>query len=130
MALINAEEARLRRLANPVALTFDEEQIQKTKEAISFYENQVQASLTTMANFEPDSWEAQRNEWNAYQLDVNSSTPYCDALYTARGITKVDLMTKIGLKVISVATIQGTLHGKLDQIEAATTITELDLITL
>lgn len=85
-------------------------------------------ALSDNADFEKYSWEPQRQEWLAYLQDVNANTPYCDALSSARGISKELLMDKIGSKISSLATIQGQLHAMEDSIKAATTKEELDAI--
>jgi hypothetical protein len=109
--------------------TLDEVKLEKVNKATKFYNDIINASIADMAEFERDSWEPQRAEWLRYQDDILSQTPYCDALSTARGITKIDLMDKIGLKIVSIATVQGLLHGKLDLIKAATTIEAVNAIT-
>lgn len=110
--------------------TLDEVKAEKVAEATKFYDKVVNDSISDVAQFEKDSWEPQRAEWLRYQDDALANTPYCDALAAARGITKADLMTKIGLKVAGFATVQGQLHAKLDLIKDALTIEEVRAIVI
>lgn len=73
------------------------------------------------ASYEIDTWATQCSEWTSYIQDNNNPTPYVDALATARGVPKAELMAKIGLKVVGIATIQGTQHRIEDQIKASPT---------
>ena len=109
--------------------TLDETKLKKNKEAAKFYNDVVNSSLTSMADFEPASWESQRTEWIRYVDDNLANTPYCDALAAARGITKEALMTKIGTKVTSIAAVQGTMHAKMDLIEAAVDFAGVQAVT-
>lgn len=110
--------------------TLDEVKLDKTLEATKYYNKIIQDSIIDVAEFEKDSWEPQRAEWLRYQDDINANTPYCDALSLARGITKEELMTKIENKIVSVASVQGSLHAKLDEIKAATTLEEVYAISI
>jgi len=48
-------------------------------------------------------------------------TPYVDALAASRGITRVEMLRLIGLKVTAVCNAQGALYKKMDTLKAATT---------
>ena len=98
--------------------TLDELKAIKVAEATKFYQEIINNSTSDMAEFEDSTFE-----------DAASSTPYCDVLCAARGISKEDLMAKIGTKVLAGAQVQGTLHAKLDLINAAVDGTELRAIT-
>lgn len=110
--------------------TLEELKADKVKQAVDAFDKIISASITDVADFEKDSWEPQRAEWLRYQDDIVSSTPYCDALAAGRGITREDLMTKIGLKIATIATVQGQLHAKLDLIKAAVDEAEVRAIEL
>ena len=80
------------------------------------------------AQFEVESFLDQREEWRRWISDPNAPTPYVDALAAARGISKEELMKRIGRKVTALATLQGKQQALIDKIEAATTIEELEMI--
>jgi len=80
------------------------------------------------AQFEVESFLDQREEWRRWVADSNAPTPYVDALAAARGISKEELMKRIGKKVTALATLQGKQQALIDKIEAATTIEELEAI--
>lgn len=107
---------------------FSELQINKMME-LNEYFNSLFNSMQPKVKGEKESWNIQQNEWFSYTQDTNNSTPFVDAMAVGRGITRDELMTKIGNKVTEFATIQGQLQGYQDQIKAATTEAELDAIS-
>lgn len=108
--------------------TIDELKNIKMNELCNYYAS-LFYSLEPKVKSEKESWDIQQKEWFSYTQDVNNSTPFVDAMAVGRGITRDELMTKIGNKVIGYATIQGQYQGYEDQIEAATTEAELDAIS-
>lgn len=93
------------------------------------FNNKIEGVKSDNAAYEIDTWTTQNAEWTSYVQNVNNPTPYVDALAAARGIDKATLMTKIGLKVVGIATLQGTQHGIEDQIKAAADKETLNAIT-
>jgi len=49
-------------------------------------------------------------------------TPYVDALAASRGIPRVEMLRRIGLKVTASCKAQGELYKKMDILKAATTV--------
>lgn len=69
----------------------------------------------------PDSeiatWDQQKIEAERYTADNNASTPLIDALASARGIAKPELVTRILAKAEAYAVATGTLIGTRQAIE-------------
>jgi hypothetical protein len=63
------------------------------------------------------SWSKQEEEARAYVTNGAASTPLLDALATARGITKVDLVNRIIIKADLFAAVSGRLIGKRQALE-------------
>lgn len=80
------------------------------------------------AAYEIDTWNIQNNEWTMYIANNESTTPYVNALAEARGISREELMEKIGIKIIAIATLQGTQHSIEDKIKLTETFEELNKI--
>lgn len=102
---------------------------EKLKKLREDFNSKIELVKLDNAAYEIETWVTQNSEWTSYIQNPSASTPYVDALATARGIPKADLMAKIGVKVVAIATLQGTQHGIEDRIKAATTEEELSLIT-
>lgn len=115
-------------LLPPVTVTLEIAKANKINEARDYYNEIIVGFQSDSAEFEIETWETQRSEWVRFIGDPLSLTPYCDMLATTRGITRELVMEKIGIKVTSIAQVQGTLHKIEDQISACTTIEAVDLI--
>lgn len=82
------------------------------------------------------SWDKQESEARAWTIDNAVSTPFIDALLAGRnlGENKEELVTKIIKKADAYKTFYGQLlgkfHAKQKELEAATTIEELQNITV
>lgn len=78
---------------------------------------------------ERDTWAIQAKEAEAYLVDNSASTTMIDAIATARGISKDDLVLKIMENNNLFRAASGMILGKqqalLDAIEAATTLEEI-----
>lgn len=111
-------------------LTLDELKGISIKLIQDYYDDLVDQIHGTEARFEVESYRTQELEWRAYLADNSASTPYCDQLAASRGITKSELMTKIGNKIISFATLQGQLHNYEDAVKACTTTAELEALSM
>lgn len=109
--------------------TLDQLKEEKMKQLRLDFNNKIESVKADNAQYEVDTWITQCSEWTSYIQDNTNPTPFVDALATARGILKTDLMVKIGVKVVGIATIQGTQHGVEDQIKAATTKEQLTAIS-
>ena len=96
----------------------------------SKYQKIIDNIKKTASSYEVETWTAQNTEWTSYVADNSANTPFVDALATARGITRDELMTKIGNKVTAVASTLGAQQKLEDQIKACTTQDELDAIVV
>ncbi len=115
-------------LPSSVIQTFEQKQHSRIQDARMYFDEIVLGFESDAAAFEVQTWETQRQEWLMYSANVDALTPYCDALASARGIEKSDLMTKISYKVVGFAQLQGQLHGLEDMINACTTEDQLNQI--
>lgn len=79
---------------------------------------------------EKGTFAVQQTEWAAWNADNTASTPFVDALATARGMTKADLMAKIGTNVTAIATAVGNKQSRVDAINACTTYDALVALEL
>jgi hypothetical protein len=82
------------------------------------------------APYELETWDIQRAEYMAFLANAEAPTPYVEGLATARGISKAELMAKIGSKITGLATVQGTQHSLEKAVEAAATLAEVNAIQL
>ncbi len=96
-----------------------------------------EASLAALAAPYPEgevkSWPQQVKEAEALALDADTPVPLLDAIAAARGLTVIDLAGRVAAKMQAYAEHSGALIGRRqaaeDQIEAATTLPELEVIT-
>jgi hypothetical protein len=117
-------------IPTPVALTLEEEKIKRIQEVREFWGEIIQSLIVDTAEFELDTWAIQTAEWTRWINDNTVATPYADRLALIRGINRVVLLGKIGVKVLDIAGAQGSLHKKEDDINAATTTAEVKAISL
>jgi hypothetical protein len=98
------------------------------------YYNSLIKNTFNIYDTEKETWERQKFEADKYLLDNTASTPFLDILSTNRGITKEELVTKIISKADAYATYVGTQlglqHKAEDEIDACTTLAELDSLNL
>ena len=95
--------------------------------------NDGASKLALIANpyqsYERESWSIQADEANSFIKDSNAITPLIDALSEARGISKLDLSTKIiennNLFRSTCGTVLGNQQKRLDLLSLATTIEEV-----
>jgi len=82
---------------------------------------------------ERETWHRQVSEAEAYLVDPLSSTPLLDALVLARGNTKEDQATRIVTNKLAFENMAGSILGnqqkKIDLIDAAMTVAEVESIT-
>ena len=105
---------------------------EKLTEINAAYEASISALTATYPPSEILSWDKQEAEARACLADTNASTPFIDALSTARGINKAELVSRIMAKVVAAETYIGEQTGKRQRLEDAaddaTTQAELALI--
>lgn len=102
----------------------------KIKEIRKFYNNIILENASNAADYEKESYDAQRSEWISYTADNLAPTPYIDALATQRGLTREVVIAKVGDKVLSYANVQGKQHSKEDLVKAAVTHLDINNIVL
>jgi hypothetical protein len=100
-----------------------EEMIAAAHARISWaYEAAVYAMTAGYPANEVASWPKQEREARAWLDDNNAATPWIDAAYPVRGITKSELVNKIISQADALAPLHGALTGKRqllrDQINA------------
>jgi hypothetical protein len=96
----------------------------------TYYAGVIARIKADVAAYELETWDIQREEYVRYLIDPAAPTPYVDGLCFARTLDKAALMEKIGNKVRGLAVIQGTQHMLEKSVEEATTVEQLDAITL
>lgn len=90
----------------------------------------IQGVRADAAAYEVETWAVQRDEYARWVADPQAATPYVDGLCAGRGVTKAELMPKIGAKVAGMASIQGMQHATEKEIEAAETIEAILAVTI
>ena len=120
---------------NVEKLQSEAETLDNRKEAISFklkenFSNTIKLITSKYAEYELESWETQRQEWVNWSNNNKRKTPYIDQLAASRGISRLELLQKVGRKVTAIAAIQGQQHAKEDAIAAATNHDELDIVNI
>lgn len=96
-----------------------------------------EAALAGLAATYPEgevkSWPQQVKEAEALALDADAPAPLLAAIAAERGITVADLASRVHVKMDAYAQLSGALIGRRqaaeDQIDAATTLAELEGIT-
>jgi hypothetical protein len=94
------------------------------------FDNVILNVKADSAKYEPETWEVQRIEYTSWLNNSATATPYLDTLASARGITKDEMMVKVGRKIVGFATLQGTQQALERAINSATTIEELHAVNL
>ena len=87
------------------------------KTANAEFEQEVAALTVGIPKEEQMTWTKQEQEARAYILDSNASTPFIDAICTARGCEKSYLVNKIIEKADEYAVAVGTLTGIRQKLE-------------
>jgi hypothetical protein len=106
-----------------------EVQRQKIVDVRTWANNIIQAAKADTAQYEVDTWDTQRNEYTAWLASSKAPTPYLDALATARGIKREDMMAKVGRKIAAFAQIQGTQQALEKQVMSAMKVEDVDAVT-
>lgn len=94
------------------------------------YDSIMQGIKATVAAYEVQTWDTQRNELTLYLTNPANQTPYVDSLAAARGETRDVLFVKIKVKVDAMAALQGQQHALEKQVEAATTLEEVNAVVV
>ena len=94
------------------------------------YDGIMQGIKATVAAYEVQTWDTQRNELTAYLANPTNPTPYVDSLAAARGETRDVLFGKIKVKVDAMAALQGQQHALEKQVEVATTLEEVNAVVV
>lgn len=118
-----AQEARAARQGMDVT-TLEGAKAFKIKQVRQHFNQMIEALKSDAAPYEVETWAVQRDEYARWVADPQAATPYVDGLCAGRGVTKAELMPKIGAKVAGLASIQGMQHATEKEIEAATTAEE------
>jgi hypothetical protein len=104
--------------------------LRKLKEVRQKYDGIMQGIKASVASYEVLTWDTQRNELTAFLANPANPTPYVDSLAAARGETRDVLFTKIKAKVDGMAYLQGQQHALEKQVEAATTLEQLQALEI
>lgn len=92
----------------------------------------VDGQVPAYPEFEKLTFETQRREAKAWESDNNTPTPNIDILANARGIDRVELLSRILIKVAQFDQLAMTVAGQRqkyeDQVNAATTVEEVNAI--
>lgn len=92
-------------------LTYDELLPILAIEAKEEYELKANELIANTPSSEVSTWTKQEAEARAYLLDNTASTPLIDAIYTAREVEKIFLVSKIIEKADAYSIAIGTLLG-------------------
>jgi hypothetical protein len=80
--------------------------------ARGYFGNILKTIIVPYTQEERETWSIQTKECELFNADPTASTPFLDALSTARGITKEDLVTKILENEAAFKVASGTILGK------------------
>ena len=93
------------------------------------YSTKIKEIASKYPNTERDTWSIQQSEWVEWVKDPqNAKTPFVDTIAQARGITREEMLNKIGENVKLFAYLLGLKQQYLDKVNKATTEDELKLI--
>ncbi len=109
---------------------FEEIKAQYQQDNLHYFDDYMDMVYGSLADFEPETYRSQEDEWRAWVIDPNVATPYVDVLCYNRGVDKETLMAKIGQKVQFFANVQGQMHHLDDVISSCVTQEELEALPL
>jgi hypothetical protein len=129
--MTNYEFAKYRaEVGVPVYANVGQAKYAKLADIRRHFSNLVDMLRNSLATYEVESWPIQTLEYSRYLADPEAPTPYVDGLAYGRGLSRVEVMDKIGIKVRSFAALQGSQHGMEDRVDAATTVAEVEAIVV
>lgn len=102
----------------------------KLREVRTHFEAVMTWVKSQAAPYEVSTWDTQRIEYTDWMIDNTTPTPYVSGLAEGREIPLADLMAKIGVKIAAMARIQGAQHKLETAVESASTLEELEAITM
>lgn len=116
---------------NPIAVapplpTFTERKAAKLHELNSSFEAENAAIKAGYPDSEVLSWPKQEQEARACAANANAATPLLDALATARGISKAELVSRVIAKADLFTQFSGAIIGKRQALEDALTALPAD----
>jgi hypothetical protein len=101
----------------------------KLSEINGAYDMRANAVRVDTPDNEVLTWDIQRDEWLKWSADNTVATPFIDGLAQFRGVDRMDLMAKVGQKVMAfqsyMAMLTGKRQGYEDAIAAAETTVEV-----
>ena len=104
----------------------------KLYEVNSGYDSAVSSYMKTYPEAELLTFDKQEKEAREWTADNRVSTPFLDGLAKARGIDKADLVSRVIKKAeafqTAISTLTGVRQKYEDEIDAATTVEELEKI--
>ncbi|MBA1443521.1 MAG: hypothetical protein M3H12_00155 [Chromatiales bacterium] len=116
----------------PPGPTLDDLKLAKHANILTDYESAISTITNAYPQSEIDTWSTQEAEAIAYQADPAADVPFLTSQALARGITVADLATLIVTKAAAYKLAVGTALGKRqsldEQIDAAPSSAELDVI--
>lgn len=97
------------------------------------YEGELSAILDKYPDVETKTWDKQESEARAWKTDNSADTPLLDALAQNRQMDMAELVDRVIAKADAWIALSGAATGKRqrleDEIQAATTVEEVDAIT-
>lgn len=91
----------------------------KRAEINATFEREMQQVINGYPSNEVSSWSKQETEARAYAASNSATTPLIDALSSARGLAKSELVARVIAKADIFATVSGQLIGKRQALEDA-----------
>lgn len=118
----------------PTPLTLEQVQSNKEQDIRNYYAQQIENIIKPYSLQERETWFQQVNEADAWYANNNSPTPLIDGIIAVTAETKINKVNTIRAKrdayIVSVGQILGIQQAKIAQVYAATTIAEVDAITI
>ncbi len=97
----------------------------KVKNAAQY---QIDRMRVETPDYEIQTFDIQQTEWVAWLNDNNSPTPNCDIIALGRNMDRIELLTRIGIKVVAVFNILGIQQGNVDLIDNCTSIEDINTL--
>ena len=129
---ITEAEAEAIKLASIPVLTLPQAQDAALTRINTAFESDAAALTAGYPPTECLTWPGQQKETLEWQLDNATPTPYLDALALARGMDRLEYISRTAVKITMFKAASAALVGKrqklADQIAAATTTAECDAV--
>jgi len=100
----------------------------KIKDCLNYYQSKKNNFLKHYNELEINTFNDQKQEFRAYQVNNKALTPAINEIATNRGIDRLELLQLVGKKVMSETALIGKQQSKISAIKACKSKKDLDNI--